>query len=220
MSPTVQTPPMTQSFLGQDGKPVQVWKDWFLRTTTQLTVGTAPSDGPYLTTTAHADLTAAVNLALLPDGYLHIRTALGVATVVSAFAVTTQASPADPPGTASAAGVMMGLAVTMTPRVTGRIQVIITGTIANATAIADGATVQLRTGTGAAPANGDALTGTAAGGLVQYIAATVLEKAPFTVSAIISGLTLGVMTWMDLGVAAVTGGTATVTDLSVSAVEL
>jgi len=130
-----------------------------------------------------------------------------------------QSSPADPTGTTDATGKMMGLAASITPASSGRIHVTITGTIKNASAIADGANVQLRTGTGAAPANGDALTGTARGGLVKYVAATTAQKVPFTVCAIVSGLSLSVAVWLDLGLAAVTGGTAEVTDLSVTAFE-
>ena len=218
--PALQPPPLTQPILDRDGKAVQVWKDWFLRAQTGLVQGTAPDNAFYLVTESNGDLHNEINLGALTAGYLHIRTALGQATVLSSFAVTVQASPGDPTGSASLVGLMMGLGVTITPSVTGRIQIIVTGTIANATAIADGANVQLRTGTGAAPANGNALTGTVAGGLVKYVAATVAEKAPFTVSAIVSGLTLNTTVWIDLGLAAVTGGTATVKDLSVSAVEL
>lgn len=138
----------------------------------------------------------------------------------AASSAVVQASPADPTGTTDLTGKMMGLAVSIMPVNTGRILVVISGTIANATAIADGANVQLRTGTGSAPANGDALGGTVAGGLVKYVAATTAQKSPFTVSAIISGLTLATARWIDLGLAAVTGGTATVKDLSVSAYEL
>lgn len=130
-----------------------------------------------------------------------------------------QSSPADPTGTTDATGKMMGLAVSLTPVSTGRVMIVISGTIANASGIADGANVQLRTGTGTAPANGDALTGTVAGGLVKYVSATTAEKAPFSVNAIVTGLTLATARWIDLGLAAVTGGTATVKDLSVSAFE-
>lgn len=134
--------------------------------------------------------------------------------------VVAQSSPADPTGTADLTGKMMGLAGSITPTKTGKIHVTITGTIFNAGGIGDGANVQLRTGTGSAPANGDALTGTTAGGLVKFISSTTAEKVPFTVCAIVSGLALATAVWIDLGLAATTGGTATVTDLSVTAFEL
>ncbi len=147
------------------------------------------------------------------------------AGVVSTFATqpgagaVLQSSPADPAGTANTGGLMMGLAGTITPVTTGRIHVTITGTIKNATAIADGANVQLRTGTGSAPANADALTGTTAGGLVKYVAPTTACKVPFTLCAIVTGLSLNVARWIDVSLAAVTGGTAEITDISMTAYE-
>jgi len=135
-------------------------------------------------------------------------------------AAVTQSSPGNPAGTADLTGKMMGLAGTITPSSTGRVHITITGTIFNSGGVGDGANVQLRTGTGSAPANGDALTGTTAGGLVKYVAPTTACKVPFTVCAIVSGLSLAVARWIDVGLAAVTGGTAEVTDLSVTAFEL
>src|SRR5690348_9293824 len=51
----------------------------------------------------------------------------------------TQATPADPAGTVSAPGVMMGLAATITPVFTGVIQVNVSGTIFNGGGVGDGA---------------------------------------------------------------------------------
>ena len=133
---------------------------------------------------------------------------------------TAQSSPADPTGTTNTTGLMMGLAGAITPQVTGKVLIMISGTIANASGIADGANVQLRYGTGTAPANAAALTGTTIGGLVKYVAATTAEKAPFALQGIISGLTLNTAIWIDVGLAAVTAGTATVKDISITAFEL
>lgn len=218
--PALQPPPFTQTFIGPDGKPTQPWKDWLLKTQMAVTGQSAPADGAYLVTQSNPDLTGEVNLGALTAGYLYIRVALGLATVVSGFAVATQASPANPTGTADTGGKMMGLAGSITPVVTGRILITVCGTMFNPTAIADGAKVQLRTGTGSAPANGDALTGTTAGSLQQYVAATIAERAPFSLTALVSGLTLSVATWIDVSLAAITGGTATISDVSLTAVEV
>lgn len=139
---------------------------------------------------------------------------------VASLTVSSQSTPSNPTGTSDTGGKMMGLAGAITPAVRSKVLITISGTIFNATAIADGGKVQIRYGTGAAPANGDALTGTAAGGLVQYIAATTAEKAPFSLNAVISGLTPTTAYWIDVGLAAITGGTATINDVSVSAVEI
>ena len=138
----------------------------------------------------------------------------------SATPAFSQATPGNPTGTASTVGVMMGLAGAITPAISGTVLLMVSGTIFNPTAIADGGKVQLRYGTGSAPANAASLTGTAVGGLVQFIASTTAEKVPFAVQAVVTGLTASTTYWIDVGLAAITGGTATISDVSVSAVEL
>lgn len=134
-----------------------------------------------------------------------------------------QASPSDPSTTTSGTGLMMGIAGTLTPIRSGKIQIIISGTIDNST-LGFGSQTQIRYGTGTAPANGDALTGTAIGGLVKNInpslALLVPGASPFSINAIVSGLTLGTAYWIDLSLARVTGGTARVRDISISVIEL
>ena len=141
------------------------------------------------------------------------------------YSNTHQATPGNPTGTTNATGVVMGLGGTITPCFTGTVRFAISGTIANATAIAEGGKVQIYYGTGSASANGTTCstagtTRTAVGGFVQYIAATTAQKAPFSVQAIVSGLTLGTAYWYDACLAAITAGTATIADVSLSANEL
>lgn len=138
--------------------------------------------------------------------------------------VVLQSSPTNPTGTTSTTGVMMGIAGAITPVVTGRVFIMISGTLNNTTGDA-GAQVQLRTGTGAAPANGAALTGTTRGGPVKGQATssgatTTPLITPFSCNAIVTGLTVGTAIWIDVELAAITAGTATVTGLSLSAYEL
>ena len=129
---------------------------------------------------------------------------------------TTSSTPANPTGTTSTTGVMMGLAGSITTR-TGRVLVIISGTMKSDTAN-DGAQVQIRYGTGTAPTNGAALTGTAVGSLQRLVASAVTsEEFPFSVSAVVTGLTGGTAYWLDVGLAAITGGTAAITSVSVAA---
>ncbi len=141
-----------------------------------------------------------------------------------------QAAPANPTGTTSTTGLMMGMGlaggdsthggIATAAATSGKVLIIISGTIFNATAIADGGKVQIRHGTGTAPTNGAALTGTADGGLVQFICSTTAEKGVFSCNAIVTGLTASTNYWIDVGLAAITGGTATITDVSISAHEL
>lgn len=135
--------------------------------------------------------------------------------------VNAQSTPANPTGTANTTGVMMGLGALFTPVKSGSVMVMITGSLTNNTA-SDGAKGQIRYGTGAAPANGAALTGTAVGNQPRALnnASTAALVTPVAFIAIITGLTLGTQYWFDIGLAAITGGTATLTDVTVDVIEL
>lgn len=141
---------------------------------------------------------------------------LGLITGVSD---RTTSAPSNPTGTTNTTGLMMGLAGSITPNITGNVRIAVNGTISNPTAIADGAKVQIRVGTGTAPANAAALTGTVCGTQVQYVAATTAQKAPFSLDCYATGLTPGVAEWIDVGLAAITGGTATISDVNIVATE-
>lgn len=109
-----------------------------------------------------------------------------------------QSNPANPAGTASTTGVMMGLAVAFTPRVTGRIRITVDGTYSCANAGSE-VTIQVRTGTGVAPANGAALTGTVSGASPIADAAATGETIPFSMVRVVTGLVLETAIWVDLG---------------------
>jgi len=138
---------------------------------------------------------------------------------------SSQKTPVDPATTSSTVGVMMGLSASITPVLTGKIMIIISGDMDNNTGD-DGAQVQMRTGTGTPPINGAALTGTTQGGLVKMSVVTSgggassVTRVPFSLNAIVTGLTLNTAVWIDLGLAAITAGTARVRDISISVVEL
>src|SRR5262249_50577600 len=129
----------------------------------------------------------------------------GISVVNAAHAVTiaatngavSQSTPTNPAGTASLVGVMMGLAGSFTPTRSGRALIIICGDVANSV-IADGAKFQIRFGTGTAPANAAALTGTAAGALVVMTDGVAAQQMPFSVQAVVTGLTLSTAYWLDL----------------------
>jgi hypothetical protein len=118
---------------------------------------------------------------------------------------------------------MAGLAGTVTPETSGNLLIIITGNMSNGTA-EDGSQVQIRYGTGTAPGNGVAATGTAVGEPKNCGTATTAGAAgyvtPFTCMAYVTGLSLGTAYWLDLGYASITGGTTTLTNIDVMAIEL
>jgi hypothetical protein len=136
-------------------------------------------------------------------------------------AINVQGVPSDPVLTASTAFVMMGCALAFTPLTTGKILIFVTGTISNSV-LSDGATAQIRHGTGAAPVNGAAVTGTGDGKAIRMInnASTAALRLPFALTSLVTGLTLGTAIWIDIALAAITAGNANVYDLCIDVVEL
>jgi hypothetical protein len=122
-------------------------------------------------------------------------------------------SSAAPTGNVSTTAKMMGLAIAITPQVTGRLRVIIAGMVLNSTLAGDGTNITGKYGTGAAPANGAASAGSAVGIQQHFIASTVAGQQGFTVLGVITGLALNVAVWLDLELIAVTGGGSTVKDV-------
>lgn len=153
--------------------------------------------------------------------------AAGIAAQVTGLGLGAAApaspSPASPAATSSATLQMMGLAVPFTPASTApRVLVIVTGVAATATAAAS-VTVGGRYGTGTAPANGAAVTGTRFGPSADAVlgpAAAAGAGVPFTVTDVLT-LAPGTAYWLDLAVA--TGNAsdaASVTAVKAVAVEL
>ncbi len=131
---------------------------------------------------------------------------------------------AAPTGIANTGGLMLGLSASsasniITPLFTGRVHITIQGVIAQSTT-ADGAFWHIRTGTGAAPANGAALTGTQSNGQQSMVFLTGVLKVPFSITTIVTGLALATAVWIDLVLGTVTGGTATASQITVTAFEL
>jgi hypothetical protein len=54
--------------------------------------------------------------------------------------------------------------------------------------------------------------------VVRAIAGTV--TVPFSVQAIVTGLSVATAYWLDLSLAAITGGTASIADVSISVIEI
>jgi hypothetical protein len=138
------------------------------------------------------------------------------AAPVSQVAIVTQFSPANPTATASASFVLMGLGstVTYTPVRSGKVKVTAVLTIANDTAL-DGASAELRFGTGSAPANGAADSGTKIGNSTAvYTNPAAAAPDSKTLIGYITGLTLSTAVWFDAALKRVTGGNAALTAIT------
>lgn len=121
-------------------------------------------------------------------------------------------TPTGPSGGASVY-TMCGLGYTFTPSRSGRVMIVIEGSVSlrSAAAAGDGIYLQLTYGTGAAPGSNGALTGTVVGpavvGAVAGSAQTGQLQCSFHLAATIPGLTIGTQYWFDLRHANATGNT-------------
>ncbi len=133
------------------------------------------------------------------------------ATVIQGLTpASVQTGSLSPTGTASTTGVMMGLGLTgatITPAATGRVHFTIGGSLSNTTTSA--VTVGLRFGTGTAPSNAGAPTGTQIGAVFKGNPEAASAFVPFTAVGIVTGLTLGTAVWFDADVL-VGSGTGTI----------
>lgn len=139
-----------------------------------------------------------------------IRLALNNATLQTAVTA---------PAATSAGPVMCGMGSTakLTPVYSGRVLIVWNCQAANSSAT--GSTlVSMRYGTGAAPSNGAAATGTSVGSNLSQESTLANAPMAFFSSAIITGLTPGTAYWFDLTEQA-GGGTATLSNVSFSAME-
>lgn len=147
--------------------------------------------------------------------------------VNQAIAANSQAQPANPTAPASTSVfAMQGLAGAITPAKSGNILLIISGDfISNSVTAGDGIKTKLSYGTGTAPVNAAALTGTQVGNTLEYTNDTTVTAAdvfvPFSQQAVITGLTLGTAYWLDIAAEAVANiSHVGLANVSVTAIEL
>lgn len=120
-----------------------------------------------------------------------------------------QSTPGNPGGTGNLTQLMMGLAISFTPKYSGKIKVEIQADMLNNTTN-DGCTFQGRYGTSTAPINGANPTGTTIGKPCTITALLSTSIVTVTQAGYITGLTPGTVYWFDVGLAAITGGTASI----------
>lgn len=145
---------------------------------------------------------------------------LGVAVTVA----SNTGNSAAPAATAStAAYVMMGLGSSwkITPTTFTSVRITINGQLRNDTT-GDGINIIMAFGTGAAPVNGAAVTGTTVGinTIFTDLTGLLTNGVPFSKQYIVTSLTAGTAYWFDLQFKAVTGGNASCLNLEFTAQEL
>lgn len=127
---------------------------------------------------------------------------------------TVETTPSNPTGTTSTTLVQAGVGTTFTPEATGKVLVIISGAMYNATT-GDGVQTIISYAAGTSvPSNGAAATGTTAGNTSSATSSSASYRNTLICVALLT-LTPGTEYWVDLQFAAITGGTADLTGLQV-----
>ena len=130
------------------------------------------------------------------------------------------ATLSNPTGTSSTTGVMMGLAGLIAPVNSTRVVATFTGQILS-TVSGDDCFAVLRYGTGTPPSNGTAPSGTALTPGVGLFVAVANSHFPITLTAAVTGLTLGTAYWFDLQLTNNSGtGTALLAQINFLAYEV
>ena len=140
-------------------------------------------------------------------------------SVINTSTTTGTWKPTNPTGTTSTTGVMAGIGSTVAfvPAKTGVMFIMISGEGVNS-AGGNGYKSDIRYGTGTAPTNGSALSGTIVGQSISGVNGTA--KTPFALQGTAVGLTVGTTYWLDIGQYAITAGTATLTNITVTIIEI
>jgi hypothetical protein len=136
----------------------------------------------------------------------------------AALAPTNAGSPTGTTSTGAYKMMGMGASCAITPIVSGRVLFTIAGNLGTS---AGGDSVQAygTYGSGAVPSNGASAAGTQFSS-VDTENATLTSFGGRTFTAVVTGLTLGTPYWFDVALEAVTGGTASITNVYCSAVEI
>ena len=127
-------------------------------------------------------------------------------------------NPPNPNGITSTTPQQVGLGVTYTPSLTGRVLILVFAEASNNTA-GYGAVIQLSYGTGSPPSNGAPATGTAVGNQIYIISNAASQLVPFSLGYILTGLQIGTQYWFDLQVGVYHGGAAFVQNVTVLIIE-
>ena len=129
-------------------------------------------------------------------------------TLVKANGPSIKASPTAPSSTSNY--LMQGLAGSITPNSSGTILSTISGTVyesGGGTGAGNGALWQISYGTGAAPTANSTLAGTQIGVIQEYTTTATVTAAdvqvPFSITYLVTGLTVGTAYWIDLAAKAV-----------------
>lgn len=140
---------------------------------------------------------------------------------------TFDSQPGNPTGPQSTSVyTMQGLGALITPVVSGNILAIFSGYIFNGadTAVGDGIGYRIMYGTGSAPSNGAALTGTQGSQTQSFVISAIASASeclvPFSTQTLIKSLTLATPYWFDLAAIAASAVGFILANLNISLAEI
>lgn len=147
----------------------------------------------------------------------------GTGLTVAPSRTVFQASPLNPTGTTSSSRVMMGMGTTLqvTPTTSGNLLISLNWSSLSNNTAGDSANGQVCFGlvSGGVPANGAAVTGTCIGGGLNATSINANQSASGSTTLYVTGLTVGQAYWFDTSLRQITGGTATISNVTFSAME-
>ncbi len=187
-----------------------------------VTLGAPSVTGVYMPGIAASSATSCLQISTT-GSITNTSSACGGGGTVAAYSQKYVGGPNAPTSTTAT---MQGLAASITPTVTGVVDITVSGYIAcgTLTAAGDGIYAAIMHGTGTAPSNGHALTGTMVSGFFEYMipatAVSVDTVVPFSTTYIVPGLTVGTAYWIDLQAAYVGATGCNLQAVNVTAREL
>jgi hypothetical protein len=208
----------SSGYVLQQGASIPAWFNLFGTANTWTAAQTLYSSGLKINNPANTYAYTVVGSAITAARSLTLPLTTQAETLAVQPNVVT-GTAASPTGTTSSSYVMMGLAIYITPTVTGRLKVSLAGFAKNGTA-GSGCRFAVRYGTGTAPTNGSASVGSTMGLALDATSDAANSALPFCADGMMTGLTLGTQYWIDVSLLRLTSGTATLSNLTYTAIEL
>lgn len=178
--------------------------------------GSGTSGSPYAVTTPTA--TSSTLGVVKPDNTT-ITISAGIISAAGGAVNSYQLTPANPTGTSSATLIMMGLLGAFTPVGSGKVRITITGSAAQSSTTGT-IGISPKYGTGTAPINGAANTGTLIGAVGDFNpSAQGGNYFPFTVQGIVT-LTPSTAYWIDVALSNSNALTSSIRNVCITAYEL
>ena len=164
------------------------------------------------------NITAGTGISITPSNGT-TAPSLTIANTASPIGTTAINFTSSSNKTGTASYNMLGDGVTLTPIITGRASITVSGYAMQDTSSSGGA-IQIRQITGGCPSNGNAVTGTALGSNIKTTMISSTFKIPFSITVQTTGLSINQKYCFELSQQSITSGTFTVFNVMWAAQEI